>query len=471
MPDIALALAAAMSRAQAGGGEVSGLRQLSGGASMESWLFSFGGREMVLRRMPAGANEQDRAANVADISLAAQADLIELARKHGVTAPEVLMRLTAGDGLGAGFVMAKAEGETLPHKILGKSDFALAETRLTGQCAREMAAIHAIDPADVSPEIVQVKAADLLTKLEQGYREQNAHIPVFDYALGWLERNLPEPVEPCLVHADFRMGNLMIDADGITAVLDWELAHLGDPLEDLAYLCTPSWRFGHYEKEAGGFDSAENLIAAYQKAGGVEFDQARFDWWLIYSTLWWGVTCLRMGNSYRDGTVHTLERTVIGRRVSEVEIDLLLQFETKRNADGRTLDWDQPALLPDEGEPAYQEMLNALIEWNKDKIIPAAEGHSLFEARVAKNALGIAQRFAAWGQNFAMRQSGRFAGLGLTGSGLTSEQLCTRLRDGRADLTDEAIWDHLRLTALERLAIDQPKYAGLRVAREKWIRK
>ena len=431
---------------------------------MESWAFSFGDQEIVLRRLPDGiAGHEDESATVSAISLDAQADLIEQARQSGVTAPEVLAKLSDSDGIGQGFLMAKAEGETLPHKILGNPKFASAKERLTDQCARELAAIHAMYIGDLPDEIQAADAKQLLQLQEQAYRDLNAAIPAFDFAFHWLEAHVPESKNPKLLHADFRMGNLMIDSDGISAVLDWELAHLGDPMEDLTYLCTPSWRFGHYEKEAGGFDSAENLIAAYEKATGSKVDRSRFDWWLVYNTLWWGVACLRMGHSYRDGTVHVLERTIIGRRASEVEIDLLLLFERMGLAHGLSLIFEKPALLPDYGEVEYAEILNALIEWNMEKIMPEADGHALFESRVANNALGITQRHASWGQEFEGRSSARLANLGVS-----TDQLCKALRSGKQDISKAAVWNHLRLTALERVSIDQPKYAGLRVALEQW---
>lgn len=448
-----------------GAGELSGLQRLSGGANMESWAFEYGGRGMVLRRLPANMEERGaEAGSIAAISLAAQADLIARARAHGVTAPEVLARLDPTDGLGRGFVMAKAEGETLPHRILGNPAFADAEARLAKQCATELAAIHAIPANEVPDEIRAVDAQTLLDAQEEAYRELHAAIPAYEYAFRWLEETRPAPAGQRLLHGDFRMGNLMIDKSGISAVLDWELAHIGDPLEDLAYLCTPSWRFGHYEKEAGGFGSADELIAAYERASGETVDRNRFDWWLVYNTLWWGVACLRMGHSYRDGSAHTLERTVIGRRASEVEIDLLLLFEPMRAGDSRPLAWSEPPLLPEDGEVAYAEILNALIEWNKDKVMPGQDGHALFEARVANNALGIAQRAAAWGEVFAGRRTARLEALGTN-----LADLCAGLRDGSIDIEEPKVWDHLRLTALERLAIDQPKYGGLRVARENWI--
>ena len=358
--------------------------------------------------------------------------------------------------------MNKVKGEALPHRILGKPDFARATAKLAQQCARELAAIHAIALVNLPCEVKTVTASQLLAQQEKIYYDSNAQIAVYDYGLTWLRNHLPENVEPRLVHGDFRMGNLMLDADGITAVLDWELAHCGDPIEDLAWLCTPSWRFGHYQMEAGGFDTADNLIAAYQRQTGQKINRSRFDWWLIYNTLWWGICCLRMGESYRNGTAHTLERTVIGRRVSEVEIDLLLLCEPMRDKNSPKLDWMPPTTKTTKGQTTYSEILQALGEWNNEKIMPHARDHGLFEARVANNALGIAQRQAEWGEIYAQRQKQRLAELGTTAA-----QLCNDLR-AKNDLNDDKTWKHLQLTALERLSIDQPRYAGLEAAIKKW---
>lgn len=445
-------------------GAVDNLQRLSGGASMESWAFNYGDLEIVLRRLPDGISGDDLdGATVSAISLDAQADLIELAREAGVTAPEVLAKLSEKDEIGQGFLMVRAEGETLPHKILGNDDFENAVSQLTNQCATELAAIHAIDTANLPSEVQSADAPDLLAMQEQAYRDLKITIPAYDYAFRWLEDHIPAKQDHKLLHADFRMGNLMIDKAGISAVLDWELAHLGDPMEDLSYLCTPSWRFGHYEKEAGGFDSADNLIAAYEKASSVSVDRTRFNWWLVYNTMWWGVACLRMGHSYRDETVHVLERTIIGRRASEVEIDLLLLFEQMEVASGPSLAWEQPSLLPEHGEVEYAEILNALIEWNKEKIMPDTKGHALFESRVANNALGIAQRHAAWNEAYASESAIRLANIAVS-----TPELCAALRSGTKNISEPSIWNHLRLTALERLSIDQPKYAGLHIALNKW---
>lgn len=442
-------------------GEIAGLRRLSGGASMESWGFSYGEEDFVLRRLPDGLSADDD--GLRGIPLATQADIIELARSAGVTAPEVRGRLLPEDGLGEGFIMTKAEGETLPHKILGNPEFAAAESRLTEQCARELAIIHQIPVQSLPPSLEYFAPAELIRLQKDKYDEIGGQIPIFEYAFHWLNRNAPDASDKKLVHGDFRMGNLMIDHRGLSAVLDWELIRLGDPVQDLAYLCTPSWRFGHYEKVAGGFDSADSLLQAYASASGTEVDGDRFRFWLIYSTLWWGVACMVMGQIWRSHGDRSLERTVIGRRVSEVEIDLaLLLGEILPEQLCTPLDWSVPDENPITGETGYSELLTALAEWNVENVQPNLQGHDKFQSRVAGNALGIAQRQAEWGPGFRDAAHARLAAIGYD-----HQNLCAGLANGDIDITSD-IWTHLRLSALERLSIDQPKYAGLEVALNKW---
>jgi len=429
---------------------------------MESWAFTYGNEDFVLRRLPGGLSADDD--GLRGVSLATQADIIELARTAGVTAPQVRGRLARGDELGEGFIMAKAEGETLPHKILGNPEFAEAESRLTAQCARELATIHRIGMNPLLQSLEYFSPAELIRVQKDKYHEIGGQIPIYDFAFHWLEQNAPDASDKYLVHGDFRMGNLMIDRGGLSAVLDWELVRLGDPVQDLAYLCTPSWRFGHYEMAAGGFDSAESFLRAYAEASGAEVDPDRFRFWLIYSTLWWGVACMVMGQIWRSHGDRSLERTVIGRRVSEVEIDLSLLFEEiLPDALAAPLDWSAPDRQEVTGETGHGELLSALEEWNGQHVLPGLEGHDKFQARVAGNALGIARRQVEWGPGFRDAARARLAAIGYD-----HRQLCDGLSNGDIAITNPAVWDHMRLSALERLSIDQPKYAGLKVALNKW---
>ena len=146
---------------------------------------------------------------------------------------------------------------------------------------------------------------------------------MFELALRWLRERDPGPSsEVTLVHGDFRHGNLIIGPDGVRAVLDWELAHFGDPMEDLGWICVNSWRFGEIDKPVGGFGSREELFAGYEEAGR-KADPDRVMFWEVMGTLRWGIMCCGMMQRFRTGPDHSMERAMIGRRSSETEIDLL----------------------------------------------------------------------------------------------------------------------------------------------------
>jgi aminoglycoside phosphotransferase (APT) family kinase protein len=167
-------------------------------------------------------------------------------------------------------------------------------------------------------------AAETLAWYETVFRRTGACRPVLELAFHALARDLPPPARPALVHGDFRTGNLMIDSsNGIVAVLDWELAHIGDPAEDIGWLCVNSWRFGMVEKPVGGFGSLDSLLNAYESAGGTPPSAARIRYWQMLGSLKWAVMCLTMFEIFRSGADPSLERAAIGRRVSECEADLL----------------------------------------------------------------------------------------------------------------------------------------------------
>jgi len=296
--------------------------RLSGGASQETWSFDIvhpdGNIGAILRRAPQGYG----AAPARAAGLNAEATLMQLAYDAGVPSPRVLHVLQPADELGTGFVMARVEGETIPRKILRDAEFAAARPKLARQLGGVLAGIHGLDMTKL-PELRGMTAAKEIAELERDYRSFEWPRPVFELALRWLREHDPgPPPETTLVHGDFRHGNLIIGPDGLRAVLDWELAHLGDPMEDLGWVCTNSWRFGEIDKPVGGFGSREELFAGYAAAGR-RVDPDRVKFWEVMGSLRWGVMCGGMMQRFRSGPDHSMERAMIGRRSSETEIDLL----------------------------------------------------------------------------------------------------------------------------------------------------
>lgn len=316
-------IAAACARHLGAPTTVTDLRRLTGGASRETWAFDAvsgdgaSRRALVLRRDPGSS--------IGGADRATEYHLLLAARDAGVPVPSVRFLLAPEDELGDGFVMDRIEGETIPRKILRDAEYADARGELAAQCGTIAAQIHAVDPAAVSGVAVQGAREQIqqYRAILDGFGEPH---PAFELGLRWLEERMPAAAadaEPRLVHGDFRNGNFIMGPEGIRAVLDWELAHLGDPIEDLGWLCVKSWRFGAVGRRAGGFGSAEELVDAYERAGGATVDPEHLRYWEAFGTLKWGVICEVQCFTHLNGLVRSVELAALGRRVAEMEWDLL----------------------------------------------------------------------------------------------------------------------------------------------------
>lgn len=298
-------------------------QRLSGGASMETWAFVVEGpkgrEEMILRRRAAPFDAETSRST----SLAAEAALIRAVSAVGAPAPPLVHLCDDQDGLGEAHVTRRIAGETLGRKINTDPKFDAVRPLLARQCGEVLAKIHSVAP----PPEAGLKFADAAVELdryEEIYRASGAERPVLELAFRHLRDHLPEPRPQVLLHGDFRNGNLIIAPDkGLAAVLDWELCHIGDPAEDLGWICVNSWRFSRPDRPVGGFGEYADLLAGYEAAGGTPIALERVRFWQALGSLKWGVMCLTMYMSWASGVTNSVERPMIGRRVSETEIDLV----------------------------------------------------------------------------------------------------------------------------------------------------
>jgi aminoglycoside phosphotransferase (APT) family kinase protein len=307
---------------------VVGLQRLSGGANMETWSFDLeisGGTEpLILRRLPGGGSVAGDAE--AGISLASEAALVEVVRAHGVLAPRVRLILGQEHGLGQGYVMSRERGEALPMRLLSDDRYGKALQGLAYQCGQALGQTHRI-PLHALPQDLPDYCGERLFQHDQALLDKFGNgSPALQLGLNWLRDNpRPDPGR-ALVHGDFRNGNLLVDEEGLVAVLDWELAHLGDPLQDLGYITANVWRFGA-PGPVGGFGEYADLLEGYHSITGQMPAMEDIKYWQVHAALSWGCVCLLMLDMYRSGVDHSLERAAVGRRLSEAEIDLLVLLE------------------------------------------------------------------------------------------------------------------------------------------------
>jgi aminoglycoside phosphotransferase (APT) family kinase protein len=308
----------------------------------------------------------------------------------GLAVPEVLL-WTDGDDLwgSAGLVMRRIAGETIARRILRDDAYREARRALVGQLGEFAAGLHALEVTGGFPApdpVAELRA--LLGTFEQAS-------PTFELALRTLEAAPPRPRRPVIVHGDLRLGNLIVGSEGLRAVIDWELVHVGNPAEDLGWLCVKAWRFGA-DAPVAGLGSREELLAAYRAAGGADISLDELRWWEILGTLRWGVICMTQARAHLSGAHRSVELAAIGRRVCEQEWDLLLLLAPEAAARAarqrpRPAGRPQPSPAP-HGRPTASELLDAVSGFLTSDVMPATTGQLAFHARVAANVLGIVAR-------------------------------------------------------------------------------
>ncbi len=310
------------------------VRLMTGGAVRETWrldatLRFADGREetqqLVLMSFPPS---EARAFGAAE-----EFRLLQAARAAGVPAPEPLY---VGENVLSQpfYVMRRLVGESIGRRIVREPALARARELLPRQLGVALAAIHRLrwdvpelaflrrPPPGGSPALFELET------IEQTFREAAVEPhPAFELTIRWLGRNAPAATDVTFVHGDYRNGNVLVGEEGLRAVFDWELAHVGDPFEDLGWMCVRSWRFGRDELPVGGIGPREPFYAAYAEASGRAVDPEAVRWWEVYGNLRWGVFTVLMTRPFLDGATASIELASIGRRTAETEIELLSLIE------------------------------------------------------------------------------------------------------------------------------------------------
>jgi aminoglycoside phosphotransferase (APT) family kinase protein len=442
--ELAIALGARL------GGTVRDLRRLSGGASRVTSSFDLERRGALLPLIV----QRDRGDGAGKAGLVqVERTLLEAARAAGVPVPEVVASGDGRrDGLGAAWlVVERLDGETIPRKILRDPEWAPARAMLTAQCGRAVAAIHTIEPEAVAGLPPADPLGDPLSFLDLLGEAR----PALELGARWLGAHRPAPGARVTVHGDFRLGNLLVGPDGLRGVLDWELAHAGDPAEDIGWLCAPAWRFGG-PGEVGGFGDIGDLLGAYEAAGGESIDGDRVHWWQVYATVKWAIICALQASVHLSGATRSVELAAIGRRVCESEWDLFSLLGVPPVApapDPEPAAAAHPSRAPF-GRPTAAELVEAVREYLEAGAMEQGDGGTRFEARVARNALGVVERELQLGDVIAAAHAERVRDLGA----VDDASLAVAIRTGELDDDWARVAGALAASARDQLLVANPSY-------------
>lgn len=307
-------------QAGAGRADILALDKLSGGAIQENWALDValdGRREALVVRTDAPSG--------VSVSLGRPQEfaLFRAAFAAGVTVPEPLWQDAEGAVLGKPlFVMRRITGTAAGHVLVKAPPPGIA-----GRLGRELARIHTITPPRDDLDFLGPPPENHALHWVKVFRDwldgHDAAHPAIEWGLRWLERNAPPPGAMVLSHNDFRTGNIMIDGDAVTGILDWEFASWGDPLADIGWFCAPCWRFGARQREAGGLGSREDFVRAYEGESGRTVDRALLPYWEVMGTMRWAIIALQQAERHVSGGERNLELALTAHILPDLELDIL----------------------------------------------------------------------------------------------------------------------------------------------------
>lgn len=416
---------------------VDGIAPVSMGASKSIWRFTAtpsSGEPMslVLRADP--VENQNPAA------MALEAAVLRAAHGQQVRVPEVL---DSGDGTGTigspYVIMTAVDGETLPQRILRHPATIERCSELTHELGQAIAGIHRI-----SPDIPGLRSIDDVADFEAQYRA-GAPSPAMELAWRWLHANRPSAHPPTVVHGDFRHGNIIVDKGHLAAVLDWELCHVGDPLEDLGWITTKAWRFGAAHP-VGGFGDVDDLLDGYASVAGWRPERKDVLWWSIYGSVRWGIMCRRQAARHLEGDEESLELALIGRRFAENEHDVLIGLgltEPHSPTDDQTRAATAPTMFE---TPTVDDLLEAAVS----QLSSSRE----YRDRLLMSALNVVRREQAHAESLQSRLDEALSAAGFS----SEEDLAAGIRSG-VEISADVV-EAVRRGVHGRLAVWNPKYLG-----------
>lgn len=310
--------------------QITDAKPLAGGASRDTWLFTIQHantvEKIVLRR--------DLPSQMFDEALTREQEyrLMDAAYQHGVKVAKMRYLCTDTTVLGSPFfIMDYVEGISIGRKVITAPELAAARQALPQQMAIELAKIHSLNYQGLDflqrPPDGHSAASSIVEQVYWILDSLGVQNPTWEWTLRWASQHLPSPQALCFIHGDFRLGNLLVNEQGLSAVIDWEFGHLGNPDEELGYLCMRDWRFGNGQARAAGLTDRETFLQVYENASGRTVDRSAVDWWEIVGNIRWGVICMSQAQRHLSGAEQSVELASLGRRSAEMQLEALRLIE------------------------------------------------------------------------------------------------------------------------------------------------
>lgn len=284
---------------------------LAGGASKEAWAVDVDGQELLVRRAAVGVIHQFT------LTLEQEFEVLRAAHEAGVKVPRPIAYYPDLGGREA-FAMERVYGETIGRRIVRNPPGGMAV-----QMAEELAKIHAIPPE----RLPFLRAPDPVERMRAELDTVDEPHPAIELGLTWAEERLVRGRAPAVAHGDWRVGNLVVTERGLEYVLDWEFAHLADPVEDVAWPLVRAWRFGADERRLGGVGEVMPYLERYVELSGNEVTLEELDVWEVLGNAKWAVGCLTQARRHLNGLDRSVEFAVLGRMAAEMEYELLTLIE------------------------------------------------------------------------------------------------------------------------------------------------
>jgi aminoglycoside phosphotransferase (APT) family kinase protein len=307
--------------------DVLSLNLLAGGASKEAWALdaATGGEtiELLLRREAGGTVYADH------LSISDEYRVLQAAFAAQVKVPRPIGYIDDVAGKPA-FLMERLKGETIGRRIVRQPELAGARRELPMQMAEELARIHSIPlerVAFVSGPTEAPTTPSMLDGLEELLDTLPQAHPAIELGLRWLRDREPASHGLVLVHADFRLGNFIVDERGLVAVLDWELARRAEPGEDLGWPLVRAWRFGVDDRRLAGIGEVAPYLERYNGLTGREVSLNDLFYWEVAGNVRWAIGSVRQAMRHLSGEEPSVELAILGRLAAEVEYEILNLLE------------------------------------------------------------------------------------------------------------------------------------------------